>query len=186
MHLQMNSSLLSQQPGKRVRPRQAGYIDLSMIFVLICIAIGIGYALYNGGSLMNSSDVGNEQSNIGQLIANTRKLKGSAGYGSSGTNLVPQLATIKGLPNMSVSGSTLYNVWGGTVTVVSNGMTFVITENGLPQDACATLATKISRGQKVITAINGGSSTTGEVTSATATSGCSNDSTSNTLSWTVY
>lgn len=164
---------------------QGGFIDLSMLFVLICIAIGIGYAIYNGGSLLSSSDVSNEQSNIGQLIANTRKLKGSNGYGTSGTSLVTQLATSKGLPNMSVSGSTLYNAWNGTVTVTSGGMTFILTENGIPGDACMTLATKISRGQKVATSINGGSSSTGEVSSATAAASCT-DTTTNTLAWTVY
>ncbi|MEB0284687.1 type 4 pilus major pilin, partial [Sphingomonas sp. 10B4] len=100
----------------------------------------IGYAIYNGGSLLSSSDVSNEQSNIGQLIANTRKLKGSNGYGTSGTSLVTQLQTSKGLPNMSVSGTTLYNAWNGTVTVTSGGMTFILTENGIPGDACMTLA----------------------------------------------
>lgn len=165
--------------------RQGGFIDLSMLFVLICIAIGIGYAIYNGGSLLSSSDVSNEQSNIGQLIANTRKLKGSNGYGTSGTSLVTQLVTSKGLPNMSVSGTTLYNAWNGTVTVASGGMTFILTENGLPGDACMTLATKISRGQKVSTSINGGSSTTGEVSSATAAASCT-DTNTNSLAWTVF
>lgn len=172
---------------ERARPAktEAGYIDISMLFVLIVIAIGIGYAIYNGGSLLGSSDVSNEQSNIGQLIANTRKLKGSAGYGTSGTSLVPQLVASKGVPNMSVSGNNLYNPWNGTVTVVSGGMTAIFTENGLPEDACVTLATKISRGQKVTTSINGGSGVSGEVDSATATSSCT-DSSNNTLAWTVY
>lgn len=173
------------QQHARSKHGQGGFIDLSMLFVLICIAIGIGYAIYNGGTLLDSSDVSNEQSNIGQLIANTRKLKGSNGYGTSGTSLVPQLVTSKGLPNMSVSGNTLYNAWNGTVTVASGGMTFILTENGLPGDACMTLATKISRGQKVSTSINGGSATTGEVSSATAAASCT-DTNSNTLAWTVF
>jgi hypothetical protein len=165
--------------------RQGGFIDISMLFVLIVIAIGLGYAIYNGGSLMGSSDVGNEQSNIGQLIANTRKLKGSNGYGASGTSLVTQLTIAKGLPNMSVSGANLYNAWNGTVTVTSGGMTFVVTENGLPGDACMTLATKISRGQKVQTSINGGSGITGEVSSSAASASCT-DTNNNTLAWTVF
>ncbi|MFC3941538.1 pilus assembly protein PilX [Pseudomonas gingeri NCPPB 3146 = LMG 5327] len=167
------------------RNRQHGFIDLSMLFVLICIAIGIGYAIYNGGSLLSSSDVSNEQSNISQLIANTRKLKGSAGYGASGTDLVAQLVASKGLPNMSLSGSTLYNAWNGAVSVVSGGMNFVITDSGLAQDACMTLATKLSRGQKVTTSINGGSAVTGEVTSANAAASCT-DTSNNTLAWTVF
>ncbi|MFJ5299230.1 type 4 pilus major pilin [Pseudomonas sp. NPDC088368] len=166
------------------RAAQSGFIDLSMIFVLIVIAVGVGYAMYNGGSLMGSSDVNNEQSNIGMLIANTRKLKGSTGYGTSGTSLVPQLAAIKGLPNMTYSGGALYNAWGGTVTVTSVGNSFAITENGLPQDACVSLGTKIGRGQKVSTALNGGTSTSGEVDAATAATGCT-DSSANSVAWTV-
>lgn len=166
------------------RHRQRGVFSLEMMFVLIIAVVALGYIIYNGGSLMGSQDVTNEQSNIGTLIANTRKLKASSGYGTSGTSLVSQLVASKGLPNMSVNGSNLYNAWGGSVTVVSSGMTFTITENALPQDACVTLATKISRGTKVTTAINGGTAVTGEVDPGTATSGCSKDS--NVVTWTVY
>lgn len=170
----------------RGQRRQKGYISIEWMFALIAFAIGVGYALYNGGGLLGSSDVTNEQANIGQLIANTRKLKGRSGYGSSGTDLVAQLKASGGLPNMAISGTTLYNAWNGTVTVVSNGITFTITENGLPQDACLALATKTSLSQRVTTSINGGSTTTGEVTSAVATSGCSNTSNNNTVAWTAY
>lgn len=165
--------------------RQAGYVSIEMLFVMLVVLIGVGYALFNGSALMGTSDIGNEQGNIGQLIANTRKLKGMSGYGASSTNLVPQLIAVKGVPNMSVSGGALYNAWGGSVTVVSNGMTFTVTENGLPQDACISLASKMSRGSKATTAINSGTAITGEVDSAAATSGCSKD-TGNTLAWTVY
>lgn len=169
----------------RRRRRQAGWMSIEMLFVLLVALIGVGYALFNGGQLMGTSDISNEQSNIGQLIANTRKLKGMSGYGASSTNLVPQLIATKGVPNMSMSGGALYNAWSGSVTVVSNGMTFTVTENGLPQDACISLASKMSRGSKATTAINSGTAITGEVDSAAATSGCSKD-TGNTLAWTVY
>ncbi|WP_277343878.1 type 4 pilus major pilin, partial [Pseudomonas viridiflava] len=59
-----------------------------------------------------------------------------------------------------------------------------VTEAGLPQDACVTLSTKIGRGQKVSTSINGGTAVNGEVSSAAATTGCSTDS--NTVAWTAY
>jgi len=166
------------------RHRQRGVFSLEMMFVLIIAVVALGYIIFNGGSLMGSQDVTNEQSNIGILIANTRKLKASSGYGASGTSLVSALRVSKGLPNLSDDGTDLYNAWGGKITVVSNGMTFTVTENGLPQDACVTLATKISRGQKVNTAINGGSAVTGEVLPAAATSGCSKDA--NVVSWTAY
>ncbi|MDR6680232.1 type 4 pilus major pilin [Pseudomonas oryzihabitans] len=154
------------------------------MFILIVVVVALGYIIYNGGSLLSSQDVTNEQSNIGILIGNTRKLKASSGYGASGTSLVSALRVSKGLPNMSDDGTSLYNSWGGSVTVVSNGMTFTVTENGLPQDACVTLATKISRGQKVTTSINSGTAVTGEVLPAAAASGCSKDA--NVVTWTVY
>lgn len=164
--------------------RQRGFLELSTLFVLIVVAIGIALAVSAGLGLMGSSDVSTEQSNVGTLIANTRKLKSSSGYGTSGTNLVSQLVTSKGVPSMSQSGSNLYNSWNGAVTVVSGGMTFTITQNGMPADACVTLSTAISRANKVTTTINGGTAIPGEVTSATATSGCSKDS--NIVAWTSY
>ena len=169
----------------RTLPAQRGFIDLTMLFVLICLAIGIGYALYNGGALLSNSDISNEQSNIAQLMANTRKLKGSNGYGTSGTNLVDQLVASKGLPNMSVSGGMLFNAWNGTVSVTSAGMTFTVTENGLPIDACMTLATKVSRGPKVSTSINGAAKVSGEISAAAAAASCT-DADTNTVAWTVY
>ncbi|RED02082.1 PilS-like protein [Ectopseudomonas oleovorans] len=164
--------------------RQRGVFSLEMMFVLIVMVVALGYIIYNGGSLLGSQDVTNEQSNIGILISNTRKLKASSGYGTSGTSLVSALRVSKGLPNMSDDGTSLYNSWGAAVTVVSNGMTFTVTENGLPADACVTLATKISRGQKVTTSINAGTAVTGEVLPANATSSCSKDA--NVVAWTVY
>ena len=76
--------------------RQRGFLELSTLFVLIVVALGIALAVANGLGLLGSSDVSNEQSNVGTLIANTRKLKSSSGYGTSGTNLVSQLVTTKG------------------------------------------------------------------------------------------
>ncbi|HCE9846023.1 TPA: pilus assembly protein PilX, partial [Pseudomonas aeruginosa] len=70
----------------------------------------------------------------------------SSGYGSSGTNLIPSLIAINGVPkNMSVSSGVVYNVYGGSVTVSSTGMGFSITTSKLPKDACITLGTKIAK-----------------------------------------
>lgn len=87
-----------QNTTQSARAKQIGYISIELLFVLIVILIGMGYALYNGWGAMGSSDVNNEQGNVGQLIANTRKLKGSTGYGASGTDLIAQLSSIRGLP----------------------------------------------------------------------------------------
>ncbi|WP_350337589.1 type 4 pilus major pilin [Pseudomonas aeruginosa] len=117
------------------------------------------------------------------IAANARALKTSSGYGSSGTNLIPSLIAINGVPkNMSVSSGVVYNVYGGSVTVSSTGMGFSITTSKLPQDACITLATKIAKNTFEQTKINSGSAITGEVTTAAATQACSSDS--NSITWT--
>ncbi|EPQ5199368.1 type 4 pilus major pilin, partial [Pseudomonas aeruginosa] len=106
-----------------------------------------------------------------------------SGYGSSGTNLIPSLIAINGVPkNMSVSSGVVYNVYGGSVTVSSTGMGFSITTSKLPKDACITLGTKIAKNTFEQTKINSGTAITGEVTTAAATQACSSDS--NSITWT--
>ncbi len=70
--------------------------------------------------MFSSSNANEEQRNISVIAANARALKTSSGYGSSGTNLIPSLIAINGVPkNMSVSSGVVYNVYGGSVTVSS-------------------------------------------------------------------
>ncbi|EPC8433210.1 type 4 pilus major pilin [Pseudomonas aeruginosa] len=162
------------------RPTQGGFVSIEMIIVLIIIAIGVGLGLAAAAGMFSSSE---EQRNISVIAANARALKTSSGYGSSGTNLIPSLIAINGVPkNMSVSSGVVYNVYGGSVTVSSTGMGFSITTSKLPQDACITLATKIAKNTFEQTKINSGSAITGEVTTAAATQACSSDS--NSITWT--
>ena len=151
---------------------QRGFLSIDGLFWLMLVVVALGFILWMSWRMLGSSDVAIEQSNVSTLIANTKKLKGSTGYGASGQNLVPTLIAIEGTGSMGISGSSLVNQWNGSVTVVSNGMTFTITEGGVPRSACITLAT------------NGGSSSTGEVHSTSATTSCSSDS--NTIAWTTY
>lgn len=165
------------------RPTQGGFVSIEMIIVLIIIAIGVGLGLAAAAGMFSSSNANEEQRNISVIAANARALKTSSGYGSSGTNLIPSLIAINGVPkNMSVSSGVVYNVYGGSVTVSSTGMGFSITTSKLPQDACITLATKIAKNTFEQTKINSGSSITGEVTTAAATQACSSDS--NSITWT--
>ena len=134
--------------------------------------------------LFGSSNISEEQGNIAALTTNTRALKGSNGYGTSGTNLVTSLIAVNGVPkNMSVVSGVLYNVYGGSVTVTSTGMGFAITSSALPKDACIALATRVAKNQYEQTKINSGTATTAEVTTAAATTSCS--AATNTITWTV-
>ena len=102
------------------RPTQGGFVSIEMIIVLIIIAIGASAA---AAGMFSSSNANEEQRNISVIAANARALKTSSGYGSSGTNLIPSLIAINGVPkNMSVSSGVVYNVYGGSVTVSSTGM----------------------------------------------------------------
>ncbi|WP_332690691.1 type 4 pilus major pilin [Devosia sp.] len=164
--------------------QQHGFISIEVVIVLIIVAIGIGLAVSRGAGLFGSSNVGEEQSNLATLTTNTRALKGSNGYGTSGTNLVPSLIAVNGVPkNMSVVSGVLYNVYGGSVTVASTGMGFTITSSSLPKDACIALATRVAKNQYEQTKINSGSAVSGEVTTVSATTACS--SSANTITWTI-
>ncbi|PAU63309.1 pilus assembly protein PilX [Pseudomonas sp. PIC25] len=163
---------------------QHGFISIEMMIGLIIIAIGIGLAVSRGAGLFGSSNISEEQSNLATLTTNTRALKGSNGYGTSGTNLVPSLIAVNGVPkNMSVVSGVLYNVYGGSVTVVSTGMGFTITSSSLPKDACIALATRAAKNEYEQTKINSGSAVSGEVTTVSATTACS--SSANTITWTI-
>ncbi|NNJ17006.1 pilus assembly protein PilX [Pseudomonas putida CSV86] len=164
--------------------KQDGFLSIDGVFWLMLIAIALGFILWMGWKMVGNSDVAIEQSNVSSLIANTKKLKGSTGYGASGQNLVPSLINIEGTGSMGISGTSLVNQWNGSVTVVSNGMTFTITEANVPKSGCITLATKVAKDKQTSTVINGGTATTGEILASSASTSCSNDA--NTIAWTTY
>lgn len=164
--------------------KQRGFLSVDGVMWIMLVTIALGFIAWMGYKMLGNSDAAIEQSNITSIIANTKKLKGSSGYGTSGTNLVPSLIAIDGTGSMGVSGTTLTNQWNGAVTLVSSGMTFTITENNVPKSACVTLATKISKDKQTTTSINGAAAVSGEILGASATMSCSNDS--NSISWTTY
>lgn len=164
--------------------KQGGFLSIDGVFWLMLIAIALGFILWMGWKMVGNSDVAIEQSNVSSLIANTKKLKGSTGYGASGQNLVPSLINIEGTGSMGISGTSLVNQWNGSVTVVSNGMTFTITEANVPKSGCITLATKVAKDKQTSTVINGGTATTGEILASSASTSCSNDA--NSIAWTTY
>jgi len=162
--------------------KQAGFTAIELIVVLI---VGLGIIALAAGKmdqLFGNSNLSEELSNVNSIFANARSLKTSSGYGTSGTDLTAQLVAINGVPrNMSVVSGVMYNLWGGSVPVVSTGSGFTVTSNTVPQDACIKASTKISKGGTFSTIkINANTAITGEVTSAVATTQC-NSATANTL-----
>ncbi|AZC91298.1 type 4 pilus major pilin [Pseudomonas chlororaphis] len=164
--------------------KQRGFLSIDGVFWMMLIAVALGFITWMSWGMIGNSDVAIEQSNISTMIANTKKLKGSTGYGASGTNLVPSLINVAGTGSMGKSGTSLVNQWNGAVTVVSNGMTYTITEVNVPKSACIVLATKVAKDQQTTTSINGGSATSGEILGTAASTSCSTEA--NTIAWTVY
>ncbi|OWJ89363.1 hypothetical protein B6S59_31260 [Pseudomonas sp. A46] len=164
--------------------KQNGATTMEVLFYLIVAALVLYVVVQMGFKLFGKQTNNTEQTNVAELIINTRALKSSQGYGASGTNLVPQLLATDGIPNgLTVASNVPYNAWNGAVTVVSAGVAFTITYQAVPQDACVALATKVAKNQAFTTRINSGTALTGEVTAATATTSCSG--TTNTITWTV-
>jgi len=168
-----------------LRRAQRGFTALELIVVLI---VGLGVIAVVASKfdmLFGGSNVNEEVSDIGTLLANTKGLKTVSGYGVSGTNLIPQLIAAGGIPkNMSIVSGVLYNTWGGTVAVTSTGPGFSIGYTGTPEEACVKLSTKANKGGTFASVkVNSAASVSGEYTSAQATTDCSSP-TANSITWT--
>lgn len=154
---------------------QKGFFSIEMIVVL-AVALGIlAWGASKMDILTSSSDATEELSNLQALYASTKGLKTNSGYGTSGTNLVPSLIASNSVPkNISVVSGVMYNLYGGAITVVSNGNTFTITQNAITPAGCTKLAPQGSKsGVFATTRINSNTAITGEVTSAVAGTQCS-------------
>ncbi len=158
----------------------------------IALVVIIVLALVFGGLYMLRSRTGvaNESSNIQTIITSTQGLlKGSDGYTfTSGAKMtgaliqmggVPKTMTVRGTP--SSGKATLYNSWGGAVTVApastsgfNNG--FTVTYEKVPQDACIQIATQISRtGLTNGITLNSTTHNDGKVTTEEASAQCTAD-----------
>lgn len=169
---------------KNKRQKQRGFLSIEAIIVIVVVLALLGLGASKFDMLGSNADATEELSNVQSLFANTKSLKTSTGYGATGADLVPALIATKSVPkNMTISSGALYNLHNGTVTVVSNGTTFTLSENSIPAEACIKLATKISRaGTFASTKINSNTATTGEVSSAVAAAQCTGAT--NTVAWT--
>lgn len=159
--------------SRNSRGKQRGVTALEALAVIFIGVVVLGVAAAIIDRLFSNSDVAEETSNINQINTSTKQLKTVSGYGAANTNLTAQLIATKGIPsNMTVTGGQVYNTWGGTVNVTSNGPSFAISYGSVPQDACITLATKVNRGAFGSVRVNSGTPVTGEYTADQATSDC--------------
>lgn len=165
--------------------KQSGFLSIEAIAVVFFIVVGLALAASRTDMLGGGSEASEEISNIQTLYTSTKALKGSGGYGASGTNLVPQLVSTGGIPkSMSIVSGKIYNAFGGEVTVLSTGVGFTIASANVSGTSCNKAATKISRGGAFYsTTIGANAATVGEVTSSVAATQCATSA--NTITYTA-
>ncbi|EKS7814691.1 MULTISPECIES: type 4 pilus major pilin [Edwardsiella] len=173
----------------------------AMIYLFIALAVLVG-AMTQGGGLFNRNDANTEFNNAAELLGNSRSmLKSSGTYNFTGAaDMTGALIQFGGVPaSMTIVGTKssgtaqLQNLWGGAVTVqpvsTSGGQksTFSLTYTAVPQEACITLATKISAAPNVVTTTVNGTTTNGPIAASKVGGQCTADKGSigqNTLTFT--
>ncbi|MBC3252396.1 prepilin [Serratia fonticola] len=173
----------------------------AVIYFVLAIAV-LTIAITQGGSLFNRNDANTEYSNAAELMTNTRTmLKTSGVYNFAAADaMTGALIQFGGAPaNMTVVGTKsngsakLQNLWGGAVTVqpvaTAGGQksTFSLTYAAVPQEACITLAVKLSAAPSVVTTLVNGTSTNGAIAASAIGAQCTADKGSvgqNTLTFT--
>ncbi len=166
--------------------KQRGFTALELIVVLIVGMSIIALAASKMDLLFGKANVFEEISNLNILHTNLKSLKTSSGYGNAETDLVPQLISIKGLPqNMNTLDKQPRNLWGGPVHIKSTIAGFSIRYENVPAEACIQLATQSNRGGAFATVkVNSAAAVSGEYSAAKASADCSS-SVGNTLIWTA-
>lgn len=157
------------------------------LFVLVIIGV-IASAVW---SMWGKKDAGSELTNYQTLATNTiGMMKGVDGYAfTSGATMTGTLIQAGAARGMTIRGepasgtATLWNAWGGQIVVApdtaggtgfNNG--FTLTTNHVPQSACVSISTGMSRsGGTSGIQINGNNHANATVTAETAGRECTAD-----------
>ncbi|MCV9879280.1 type 4 pilus major pilin [Brenneria izbisi] len=183
------SDITYERASKRVRPHRGWAImeNAAVALAVIGVIVVILGSIY---MLWARKNVASEVTSYQNLITSAQGLlKGSGGYNfSSGTKMTGSLIQVGGAKGVTIQGTassgtaTLWNTWGGQIIltpVAANGFNngFTLTSEKIPQDACITIATRMSAGGVVsgIT-INSSSHADGQVSLETAGTECLADS----------
>ncbi|HDC1790840.1 TPA: pilus assembly protein PilX [Salmonella enterica] len=159
----------------------------TVVFILVIV----GFIVAGIWSMWGKKDAGTELTNYQNLATNTiGMMKGVDGYAfSSGARMTGAIIQAGAAKGMTIKGdassgtATLWNAWGGSIVIApdtaggtgfNNG--FTITTSKVPQSACVTITTGMSRsGGTSGIKINGNNHTDAKVTAETAGSECSAD-----------
>ncbi|CNI92884.1 type 4 pilus major pilin [Yersinia enterocolitica] len=160
------------------------------IYLVIALVV-LAVAMTQGGGLFNRNDASTEFANAGELVNSTRSMMKTAGtYNfASADAMTGALVQFGGATSTSLtvvgdkaSGSAkLQNTWGGAVTVEpvssSGGQksSFSLTYAAVPQEACITLATKLSAVPSIVTTKVNGTTNTGQIAASSIGAQCTAD-----------
>lgn len=143
------------------------YIAIGILITAIVLMGGTGAMKF-----ANKAKVNNELQLLNSLKTNTMRYGAAVGaFRDPITGLDNGKVTLANLLNMgffnnptlsiNTAGTTLYNQWGGTITVASNtlntgdyGDSIVFTFNGVPQEQCVSIASKVDDIAEAVT-VNG-------------------------------
>lgn len=163
---------------RRFGVRSAGVTLMELIAAIAVVAILVVGALTLYGAANNGTSATQMQRDLTGVQASVKSLyAGQAGYGASGTNLVPMLQQFGGLPSdwaMSGAGTSaaLNHQLNGTVTIVSGLTNFAVTLNDIPAEVCTKIAANASAGWASVAIGSGGSALTVPVSTSAASTAC--------------
>jgi hypothetical protein len=156
------------------------------VFTIVGLIVAVAAALillvgvlHAGGAGMEGSKASNAAAELAQLELGIQNLYSAQAAFTGLTNTVALAAGSTVVPDSMNAGSgSILNEWGGAVTiaVAATPTNFKITEAGIPQSACATLATKVSNAVSV--SVNAGAALTTPVDVGAVTTACNSNTNS--------
>ncbi|MFT4464719.1 MAG: type 4 pilus major pilin [Sodalis sp. (in: enterobacteria)] len=142
-------------------------ISITIGLFLLSLVAGVAYVVW--GNVSKTSEV----SLVNNIIMETRGMISSNGYGTE--DYVPALIAGGSIPSsVTVSRGKIYNKSGGVITVVGNGVGFIVSSTKLSKKACIGLAKGVGTADLESTKINS-TTLTGEVTAVAAKTACSSE-----------
>lgn len=167
------------------RKRGATLIE-GILFVVIALGLMIGgIVLFQQVSL--SSRVNDAVRTVVSVQSETRGMhQNTATFGNSAA-ITPALIAAGAVPGKLVSGTTLNNEFGGTITVTGDGATFDVAYTNVPPEACVRLVPFSANGQGVAgvgieSVAIGGAAAASSLTPAEAATACAGSD--GTVTWT--
>jgi hypothetical protein len=148
-----------------------GFSLLEWIIFVGCLALLLSQIVGRAGNANDASAVSGESAHISTIANSAKSLHGSSGFATG--DLYSTAKSYKVFPpDMKDSGTSIQNVWGGSVVITGAGNYFTITYNSVPQQACAQLASQLSISSMFYSTTINGSAVVGEVAAASAATMC--------------